>query len=67
MSMTKLAFLNFKRSFKNHLSLIVSQAFTILVLFNFQAILSSDAFAVLGTRNKAYIDLLVQIDRKSVV
>lgn len=61
MSMTKLAFLNFKRSFKNHLSLIVSQAFTILVLFNFQAILSSDAFAVLGTRNKAYIDLLVQM------
>ena len=61
MSMTRLAFLNFKQSFRNHLALIVSQAFTVLVLFNFQVILSSDAFVVLGTRNKAYIDMLVQM------
>ncbi len=38
MSMTRLAFLNFKQSFRNHLALIVSQAFTVLVLFNFQVI-----------------------------
>ncbi len=37
-----------------------SLAFTILVLFNFQNIIYSESFAVLGEHNKEYIDMLVQ-------
>lgn len=42
MSLIKLSFHNFKKSFKNYLSIIISLAFTILVLFNFQNIVNSD-------------------------
>lgn len=59
--MMKLAFLNFKNGLKNYLSLIISLAFTILVLFNFQNIIYSEAFEVLGTRNKEYIDIIIQM------
>lgn len=61
MKIVRLAFLNFKNSFKSYLSLILSLAFTILVFFNFQNIIHSDAFAILGQRNKDYIDMLIQI------
>lgn len=61
MSMMKLAFLNFKNSFKNYLSLVISLAFTVLVLFNFQNLIDSEAFAVLGTRNKEYVEIIVQM------
>ena len=61
MTMVKLAFLNFKNGFKHYLSLIISQAFTILVLYNFQNIIHSRAFEVLGTRNREYIQLLMQM------
>lgn len=57
--MTKLAFLNFKNSFKSYLSLIVSLAFTVLVFLNFQNILYSDAFEVLGAENKRNVDILI--------
>ena len=60
MRMMDLAFLNFKNGFKNYLSLVISLAFTILVLFNFQNIIYSGAFEVLGTRNKEYIDIIIQ-------
>ena len=60
MSMTKLAMANFKSSFKNYLAIIVSLAFTVLVFLNFQNILSSDLFEVLGEHNREYIDILVQ-------
>lgn len=61
MRMMNLAFLNFKNGFKNYLSLVISLAFTILVLFNFQNIIYSGAFEVLGTRNKEYIDIIIQM------
>ena len=61
MNMIRLAFMNFKNSFKSYLSLILSLAFTILVYFNFQNIVYSEVFAVLGQRNKDYIDMLIEI------
>ena len=59
--MIKLAFLNFKNSFKNYLALILSLAFRVLVLYNFQNLIDSQAFEVLGTRNRDYIEMLVQM------
>lgn len=61
MRMMKLAILNFKNSFKNYLSLVISLAFTILIFLNFQNIIYSDAFAILGSRNKEYIDIIIQV------
>lgn len=58
--MWKLAFQNFKASFKNYVSLIISLAFTILILLNFQNIIYSDMFAVLGEHNKRNINIVVQ-------
>lgn len=60
MRMFRLAFMNFANSFRSYLSLVLSLAFTILVLFNFQNIIYSAPFSVLGTRNKEYIDILVR-------
>ena len=60
MRMFRLAFINFRNSFRSYLSLVFSLAFTILVLFNFQNIICSESFAVLGEHNKEYIDMLVQ-------
>ena len=61
MSMVKLAMMNVKHGLKNYLSLILSLAFTVLILFNFQNLIGSDSFLVLGTRNKEYIEIIVQI------
>ncbi len=60
MRMFRLAFINFRNSFRSYLSLVFSLAFTILVPFNFQNIIYSESFAVLGEHNKEYIDMLVQ-------
>lgn len=60
MRMFRLAFINFRNSFRSYLLLVFSLAFTILVLFNFQNIIYSESFAVLGEHNKEYIDMLVQ-------
>lgn len=60
MSMRKLALQNFKSSFKNYLAIIVSLAFTILVFQNFQNLLGSDMFDVLGEHNREFIDMVVQ-------
>ena len=51
MKMMKLAFQNFKVSFKNYLSLIISLAFTILVLFNFLNLIDSGILNGLGESN----------------
>ena len=59
--MTKLAWINFKSGFKNYLSLVVSLAFTILVLFNFQNLIYSGGFEILGTRNKEYVEIIVNM------
>lgn len=61
MRMINLAFLNFKNSFKNYLSLVISLAFTVLIFLNFQNIIYSDAFAVLGSQNKEYIDIIIRV------
>lgn len=61
MSMVKLAMMNVKHGLKNYLSLILSLAFTVLILFNFQNLIGADSFLVLGTRNKEYIEIIVQI------
>ncbi len=61
MKMMSLAFVNFKNSFINYLSLVISLAFTILILLNFQLLRYSDALALLGKRNKSYVDTIVQI------
>ncbi|MEF9840449.1 MAG: ABC transporter permease [Lachnospiraceae bacterium] len=61
MSMIKLALQNFKNSFRSYIALVLSLSFTILVLFNFQSLLSSEAFVVLGTKNKENIDVLIQV------
>ena len=48
MSMLKLAFQNFKSSFKSYLSLIISLSFTILILSNFMNLVSSGILNQLG-------------------
>lgn len=57
----KLAFFNFRNNFKNYLSLVVSLSFTVLVLYNFQNLIYSDTFDVLGTRNKEYVKMIVEV------
>jgi len=59
--MMELALLNVKNSFKNYLSLVLSLAFTILVLFNFQNVIDSGSFEVLGTRNREYVEMIIQV------
>lgn len=61
MSMVKLALMNVRHGLKNYLSLILSLSFTVMVLFNFQNLIDTETFAVLGTRNKEYIDIIVQV------
>lgn len=60
MSMVKLAFQNFKSSFKNYLSLIISLAFTILIFLNFQNVIYSDTLQLLGESNARNIKIVIQ-------
>lgn len=61
MSMRKLAFYNFKASFKNYLSLIISIAFTILVLYDFINLVDSGILDQLGTSNARNIEIILQV------
>lgn len=61
MTVWKLAWLNFKNGFKNYLSLVISMAFTVLVFMNFQNLIYSEVFQVLGEHNREYIEVLVQV------
>lgn len=61
MSMLKLAVLNVRNDFKNYAALVVSLAFTIIIFLNFQNVVYSDTFAVLGEQNKSYIEILIQV------
>lgn len=61
MKMTKLALMNFRSSFKSYLALVISLAFTILVLYNFQNMIYSEIFVVLGERNSQFINTLIQM------
>lgn len=60
MTMTRLALQNFKASARNYLSLVVSLAFTISIFFNFQCVVDSDAFDVLGERNRQNMNVSIQ-------
>lgn len=66
MGIVRLSFVNFKNSFRSYLSLILSLAFTILVLFNFQNIRYSGAFQVLGTRNEEYVGIIMVLVKNCV-
>lgn len=61
MSMMKLAFHNFKTSFKSYLSLIISLAFTILIFYNFQNIIFSGVLTSLGEQNAHNIRTIIQV------
>lgn len=61
MSIRKLAYYNFKKSFQNYFSMIVSLAFTVLILFNFINLTYAETFQALGERNKEYIDIIIQV------
>lgn len=61
MGIQRLAAQNFRKSISSYLSLILSLAFTVMILFNFQNIIYTEAFAVLQGRNKEYIDIVIQV------
>lgn len=61
MSMLKLAIQNFKSSFRNYLSLIISLAFTILILCNFINLVDSGILNQLGETNAKNIEAVLQI------
>lgn len=61
MSMMKLAYQNFKNSFKNYLSLIISLAFTILIFFNFQNIIDSHILDDLGGTVLKNVEIIIQV------
>lgn len=61
MSIAKLAFYNFRKSFHNYFSMILSLAFTVLVLFNFMNLTYAETFRSYGERNKEYIDIIIQV------
>lgn len=60
MSLMRLAWLNFSRSFKNYLSLILSLAFTVMIYFNFQNMIAGSAFESLPPQNLERIEIVVQ-------
>lgn len=59
MKMMELAFKNFKSNMKSYFSLIISLAFTIIVVFDFQNILYTDTFKMLGEKNTRQIHTAV--------
>ncbi|MDO5409974.1 MAG: ABC transporter permease [Lachnospiraceae bacterium] len=59
--MIKLAFGNFKASFRNYISLILSLAFTVLIFLNFRSVLYSDAMDTLGQMSARNIKILIQV------
>lgn len=61
MSILKLAFLNFRRSLSTYLALILSLAFTVLILMNFLNLIYSDTLNAMSGRNKEYVDQIVKI------
>ncbi len=61
MSMLKLAFQNFKSSFKSYLSLIISLSFTTIILSNFINLVSSGILDQLGETQARNIEISIQI------
>lgn len=61
MSMIKLAFQNFKSSFKSYLSLIISLSFTTVILCNFINLVSSGILEQLGESNARNVEIVIQV------
>lgn len=61
MRMFSLAVQNFKSSFRSYVSLILSLAFTILVLYNFSSLLNSGILNQLGETNARNIEICIQV------
>lgn len=61
MNMFKLAFQNFKSSFKSYLSLIVSLSFTTVVLSNFINLITSGVLDQLGESQARNIEIVLQV------
>ena len=60
MSLAKLSIINFKASFKNYVSLIISLAFTVLIIFNFFNLMDSSIMESLGKINSQNIKIVIQ-------
>lgn len=60
MSLSKLSFINFKASLKNYLSLMISLAFTVLIIFNFFNLLDSSMMESLGQMNSRNLKIVIQ-------
>ena len=60
MSLAKLSIMNFKVSFKNYVSLIISLAFTVLIIFNFFNLMDSSIMESLGKINSQNIKIVIQ-------
>ena len=60
MSLAKLSIMNFKASFKNYVSLIISLAFTVLIIFNFFNLMDSSIMESLGKINSQNIKIVIQ-------
>lgn len=61
MSVTGLALHNFKKSFSNYLSLILSLAFTVMIIYNFQSVIFTDIFDSLQEPNSGYINIIIEV------
>lgn len=57
----RLAFNNFKKSFRNYFSMILSLSFTIMILYNFVNLTYTETFKALGEHNKNYIDIIIRV------
>ena len=61
MSLTKLALHNFKKSVSTYLSLILSLAFTVTIIYNFQGVIFTDIFASMQEPNRGYINIIIEV------
>ena len=61
MGSIKLAFNNFRKSFRNYFSMILSLSFTIMILYNFVNLTYTETFKAFGEQNKNYIDIIIQV------
>lgn len=60
MKIYELAWQNVKGNLRSYLSLILSLAFTVMILFNFQSMIYSDTLAAIGRHNQEYSKMIIQ-------
>lgn len=61
MSIGKMAVRNFRMNLRNYFSLIISLAFTVLILLNFLNIIFTDAFVSMGEQNKSQVNMVILV------